>query len=71
MKFTKELRLRAIELKRQGVGTNKIFTDEGVVIEGKQKDYAYKMISKRKRNKKDIKCKYVKRTLFCQKYLTF
>ncbi len=45
-KFTKVFKERAIRLKSEGMDPNQIFTEVGISIEGKQKNYALKMINK-------------------------
>ncbi len=45
-KFTEEFRLKAIELKKQGVHPDKIFTDAGIDISNRQKFYATKLINR-------------------------
>lgn len=49
--FTKAFKERAIRLKSEGINPNQIFTEAGVDIEGKQKNYALKMINKWKSDK--------------------
>lgn len=50
-RFTKEFKEKAIQLKKEGAHPNKIFQDEGISTEGKQKDYATKLIGRWKSNK--------------------
>lgn len=45
-KFTKEFKEKAIELKKGGMCPNDIFKDNGYDIEGRQKDYASKLINR-------------------------
>lgn len=45
-KFTKVFKEKAIRLKSEGVHSNQIFTEASVNIEGKQENYALKMINK-------------------------
>ncbi len=46
MKFTTDFKKKAVELKKQGVHPDKIFTDEGIDISDKQKLYAIKLINR-------------------------
>jgi len=46
MKFTTDFKKRAVELKKQGVHPNKIFTDKGIDISNKQKFYTTKLINR-------------------------
>lgn len=45
-KFTKEFKEKAIRLKKEGIHPNRIFQDGGYNIEGKQKEYASKLVSR-------------------------
>ena len=54
-KFTKEFKEKAIKLKKQGMHPNKIFTNTGINISEKQKDYASKLISRWKTKTKEVK----------------
>jgi len=51
-KFTKEFKQKAIKLKEEGIHPNDIFTDAEISIEGKQKDYACKLINRWKSDKR-------------------
>ena len=46
MKFTTDFKKKALELKKQEVHPNKIFTDAGIDISNKQKFYATKLINR-------------------------
>jgi len=50
-KFTKEFKEKAIKLKEEGIYPNDIFKDAGISIEGKQTDYACKLINRWKSDK--------------------
>ncbi len=51
-KFTKEFKEKAIKLKGEGIHPNDIFKDAGISIESKQKDYACKLTSEWKSDKR-------------------
>jgi len=44
-RFTKEFKEKALTLKKQGIHPNDIFTQQGIEIQDKQKDYASKTIA--------------------------
>ena len=46
MKFTNNFKKKAIQLKKQGIHPNKIFTDADINISNKQKFYATKLINR-------------------------
>lgn len=50
-KFNREFKEKAIQLQKEGITANNIFKNAGISIEGKQKDYACKLINRWKGNK--------------------
>jgi len=54
-KFSKEFKEKAIKLQKEGISARKIFEDARINTEGKQKDYASKLISRWRNNKQEKK----------------
>jgi len=54
-KFSEKFKEKAIKLQQEGVSARKIFEDAGIDTNGKQKNYAGKLISRWKSDKREKK----------------